>query len=104
MSGTELAYGYTPTCLLCDVRYWRDTWMYAYAPAMRCPILTWHMAVRIRACYPMSGADIAYGARRSHMGAPRQSVPPRHVPCWLPLCERHVIDYLPTHAVCRTQY
>eukprot|EP00961_Rhodomonas_salina_P241108 3257962-Rhodomonas_salina.1 len=41
-----------------------------YAHAMRRPVLT--LATCLRACYAMSGTDLAYGATRGY-GSPRMS-------------------------------
>eukprot|EP00961_Rhodomonas_salina_P302134 3940735-Rhodomonas_salina.5 len=50
MSGTDLA------CYPTRVRYWPS--VSPYARATRCPVLTY--CITLRACYAMSGTDIAY--------------------------------------------
>eukprot|EP00961_Rhodomonas_salina_P071391 958780-Rhodomonas_salina.1 len=97
MSSTDMAYAYRPTHSLCHVRYCQSfsqlscafalrfsVWSSSYALAMRCPVLTQHMAlsvahirgnpseragttlsvISLRAYYLMPGSKLAYGVMR----------------------------------------
>eukprot|EP00961_Rhodomonas_salina_P267808 3618292-Rhodomonas_salina.1 len=82
LRGTQYHPAWHPTHLLCHVRYWpRVLLLRCYARATPCPVLTKDSmplpgkgyaemdeehpvcsAICLRACYAMSGTDLAYGA------------------------------------------
>eukprot|EP00961_Rhodomonas_salina_P304778 3941727-Rhodomonas_salina.3 len=63
MSGTDAGYGTAP--------------LSSYALAMRCPVLTWPMPLRVH--YALSGTDIAYAATR-----PPYRCPVNRLGCYAP--------------------